>query len=231
MPGRAGTCRFTSTPPAADLSPPSCSRELEWDFRVPLVKSINTSGHKFGLVYPGVGWVVWRDKEDLPEDLIFHCNYLGGDLPNFALNFSRPGSQVVAQYYNFLRLGKEGYRRVHQASQEVAMYVSSELDKMPEFRRLTDGSTIPAFAFTTTDKANFSVFDLSDKVQERGWQVPAYTFPKNREDLAVCRVVCKEGFSRNMADLFLDEIQRAVKFFASRPGQVPRTRAASFHHT
>ncbi len=210
---------------------PFLQPQLKWDFRLPLVKSINTSGHKFGLVYPGVGWIVWREQADLPEDLVFHCNYLGGDLPNFAINFSRPGSQVVAQYYNFLRLGRERYGDVHQASQEVAMYLSKEIDQIPDFRCLTDGSTIPAFAFTTTDQANFSVFDLSDKVQERGWQVPAYTFPKNCQDLAVCRVVCKEGFTRNMADLFLDEIRRAVRYFASKPELTPTHRRSSFHHT
>ena len=210
---------------------PFLQPDLEWDFRVPLVASINTSGHKFGLVYPGIGWVIWRNKAGLPEDLVFHCNYLGGDLPNFALNFSRPGSQVIAQYYNFVRLGKDGYRRIHQVSQDVAMYLSGEIDKMPEFRRLTDGSTIPVFAFTTTDRAKFNVFDLSDKIHERDWQVPAYTFPKNREDLAVCRVVCKEGFSRDMADLFLDELRRSVKYFEKHPAQARTDRPSRFNHT
>jgi glutamate decarboxylase len=210
---------------------PFLQPDLEWDFRVPLVASINTSGHKYGLVYPGVGWVIWRNKAGLPEDLIFHCNYLGGDLPNFALNFSRPGSQVIAQYYNFVRLGKDGYRRIHQVSQDVAMYLSSEIDKMPEFRRLTDGSTIPVFAFTTTDRAKFDVFTLSDKIHQRDWQVPAYTLPKNREDLAVCRVVCKEGFSRDMADVFLDDLRRSVKFFGKHPAQARIRRPGRFNHT
>ena len=98
-----------------------------WDFRLPRVQSINTSGHKYGLVYPGVGWVVWRNPEALPDDLVFKVNYLGGDMPTFALNFSRPGNQIVAQYYNFIRLGFEGYRRVQQAARDVAMHLSEKI--------------------------------------------------------------------------------------------------------
>jgi len=209
---------------------PFLQPELEWDFRLPLVKSINTSGHKFGLVYPGVGWIIWRDKAELPEELIFHCNYLGGDLPNFALNFSRPGNQVVAQYYNFLRLGHEGYREVHQASQDVAMYLSSGLAELGPFQLISDGSDIPVFAFTTNEKANFSVFDVSNKLRERGWLVPAYTFPKNREDLAVLRCVCKEGFTRDMADMLLRDMQNAIDYFASRPNHSPQIKGTGFHH-
>ncbi|QDT45589.1 Glutamate decarboxylase [Gimesia alba] len=209
---------------------PFLQPEIKWDFRLPLVKSINTSGHKYGLVYPGVGWVIWRDKAELPEDLVFHCNYLGGDLPNFALNFSRPGNQVVAQYFNFLRLGHEGYREIHQASQDVAMYLSSGIAKLGPFDLISDGSDIPVFAFTTNDKANFSVFDVSDKVRERGWLVPAYTFPKNRDDLAVLRCVCKEGFTRDMADMLLSDLQTAIDYFAARPDHKPQTGGSGFHH-
>src|SRR4051794_39085104 len=90
---------------------PFCAPDLLWDFRLPRVKSISSSGHKFGLAPLGAGWVIWRDKEELPDDLIFHVNYLGGDMPVFQLNFSRPAGQIVAQYYDFLRLGREGYRR------------------------------------------------------------------------------------------------------------------------
>ncbi|QDT94936.1 glutamate decarboxylase [Gimesia aquarii] len=209
---------------------PFLQPDLEWDFRLPLVKSINTSGHKFGLVYPGVGWIVWRDKAELPEELVFHCNYLGGDLPNFALNFSRPGNQVVAQYYNFLRLGHEGYRSIHQASQNVALHLSSGIAELGPFQLISDGSSIPVFAFTTNEKANFSVFDISNKLRERGWLVPAYTFPKNREDLAVLRCVCKEGFTRDMADMLLLDMQHAIDFFASQPNHRPETKGSGFHH-
>ncbi len=203
---------------------------LPWDFRLPRVKSINASGHKYGLVFPGVGWIVWRDREELPQELIFHCNYLGGDLPNFAINFSRPGNQVIAQYYNFLRLGREGYRKIHQISQDVAMYLSHQIAELGPFDLISDGSDIPVFAFTTNDRSNFSVFDMSGKLRERGWLVPAYTFPKNRENLAVLRCVCKEGFTRDMADMLLRDIHAAVDHFASIANHKPRMKGTSFHH-
>ena len=109
---------------------PFCAPDLVWDFRLPRVKSISTSGHKFGLAPLGAGWVIWRDAEDLPEDLIFKVNYLGGDMPTFAINFSRPAGKIVAQYYNFLRLGREGYRKVHMASYRTAQYLADEIVRL-----------------------------------------------------------------------------------------------------
>lgn len=213
---------------------PFLQPEIEWDFRLPLVKSINTSGHKYGLVYPGVGWIIWRDKAELPEDLIFHCNYLGGDLPNFALNFSRPGNQVIAQYYNFLRLGHEGYFQIQKTCQDVALYLSDNIAKLGPFELLSDGSDIPVFAFAiggaANGSANFSAFDLSDKLRERGWLVPAYTFPKNRTDLAALRIVVKEGFSRDMADMLIADLRTALAYYKSQPAHIPQAGGAGFHH-
>ncbi|MEM7437219.1 MAG: glutamate decarboxylase [Myxococcota bacterium] len=196
---------------------PFLEPELEWDFRLPLVKSINVSGHKYGLVYPGVGWVVWRSAEELPEDLIFHVGYLGGDMPTFTLNFSRPGNQIVAQYYNFIRLGREGYTRVMVQMRHIALYLSSEIEKMGPFELITKGDGIPAFAFSLKDSSRFSVFDLSDKLREHGWQVPAYTMPPKVETLAVLRIVVREGFSRDLADLFLADLKSAVAHFEAQP--------------
>lgn len=213
---------------------PFLDPDLVWDFRLKWVKSINASGHKYGLVYPGVGWIIWRDRQELPEELIFHCNYLGGYLPNFALNFSRPGNQVVAQYYNFLLLGKEGYRQIHQACRDTALYLSGEIAKMGPFELITDGSTIPVFAWklkeTISDQTNYSLFDLADKLRERGWLVPAYTMPKNRQDLTVQRVVIKEGFSRDMADLLLRDIHSAIAFFQSQSHYQSKLSGSHFHH-
>jgi glutamate decarboxylase len=213
---------------------PFLDPDLVWDFRLKWVKSINASGHKYGLVYPGVGWIIWRDRQELPEELIFHCNYLGSDLPNFALNFSRPGNQVVAQYYNFLRLGKEGYRQIHQACRDTALYLSGEIAKMGPFELITDGSTIPVFAWklkeTISDQTNYSLFDLADKLRERGWLVPAYTMPKNRQDLTVQRVVIKEGFSRDMAELLLRDIRSAIAFFQSQSHYQSKLSGSHFHH-
>lgn len=184
--------------------------DLEWDFRLPLVKSINVSGHKYGLVYPGVGWVVWRDASELPEELIFHVNYLGGDMPTFTLNFSRPGNQIVAQYYNFIRLGFDGYRDIMQGLQTTAKYLSSELTKTGPFEMLHDGTDIPVLAFRVTDPS-FTCFDVSDALRSYGWQVPAYTMPENIQNLAILRIVVREGFSREMASNLLDAFTRAVE--------------------
>ncbi len=198
---------------------------LKWDFRLPLVKSINVSGHKYGLVYPGVGWALWRDRDELPDELIFHVSYLGGDMPTFTLNFSRPGNQVVGQYYNFLRLGKTGYTRIMESLQSNAMYLSSEIAELGPFELAGDGSAIPVFAFMLKDPANYTVFDLSDRLRQRGWQVPAYTMPPDAEDVAVLRVCVREGFSRDMADMFLDDLRAAVKHFEGQPTHKPNSPA------
>jgi glutamate decarboxylase len=190
---------------------------LVWDFQVPRVASINASGHKFGLVYPGVGWIVWRDSDCLPDDLVFRVNYLGGDMPTFALNFSRPGAHVAAQYYNFLRLGFDGYRQVHQACQDVAVYISSSIAGMGPFELLTDGTDLPVFSFSVKPDAGFTVFDLSERLRGRGWQVPAYTFPEDMTDTAVCRIVVRNGFTRDMAGLLLDDIRRQVELLQKHP--------------
>ncbi len=190
---------------------PFLDPELVWDFRLPRVASINTSGHKYGLVYPGVGWALWRDADALPAELIFNVNYLGGDMPTFALNFSRPGAEVVAQYYNFFRLGFSGYRQVQQAAREVAVHLAGSLAQMPEFALISAGDELPVFAFTTTGKVTgWDVFALSRALRERGWQVPAYTFPANRNDLSACRIVCRVGFSLDLASSFLTDLRAAV---------------------
>jgi glutamate decarboxylase len=198
---------------------PFLHQDLEWDFRVPRVASINASGHKYGLVYPGVGWVLWREAAALPEDLVFRVNYLGGEMPTFALNFSRPGGHVAAQYYNFLRLGFEGFTKVQQACQDVALHLSGEIAQMDAFELLTDGSELPVFAFKLRDPAGagYSVFDLSERLRLRGWLVPAYTFPEDMQDTAVLRIVVRNGFSKDLASLFLDDLRVQVKALASHP--------------
>ncbi|BFO14081.1 glutamate decarboxylase [Streptomyces sp. KM77-8] len=212
---------------------PFLDEDLVWDFRLPRVASINTSGHKYGLVYPGVGWALWRDARALPEELVFRVNYLGGDMPTFALNFSRPGAQVVAQYYTFLRLGREGYRAVQQASRDVATGLAARIGSVGDFRLLTRGDELPVFAFTTAeDTTAYDVFDVSRRLREHGWLVPAYTFPANREDLSVLRVVCRNGFSEDLADTFADDLTRLLPQLRRQPH--PRTHdrkaATGFHH-
>lgn len=211
---------------------PFLDPDLEWDFRVPRVQSINVSGHKYGLVYPGVGWAVWRDADALPEDLIFWVNYLGDEMPTFALNFSRPGSQVIAQYYNFLHLGFEGYRRVQGYARDVAMYTAQAIEDMGPFELLTRGDQLPVFAFKIKDDvANFSVFDVSAALRERGWQVPAYTFPKNREDLAALRIVVRRGFTFDVADLLLADLRKQVGRLEKLEAPLVRAdQGGGFHH-
>jgi glutamate decarboxylase len=209
---------------------PFLDPDLEWDFRLERVASINTSGHKYGLVYPGVGWVLWRDAERLPQELIFNVNYLGGQMPTFALNFSRPGAEVVAQYYTFFRLGRSGFRAVQQASREVATYLSAAVSSLGPFDLLSAGDELPVFAFTTNSRAGgWDVFAVSQALRERGWQVPAYTFPANREDLAVLRVVCRSGFSHDLADVFLADLTDVVGRLSAGDAP-PSGGAAGFHH-
>jgi glutamate decarboxylase len=203
---------------------PFIDPDLVWDFRLPRVQSINASGHKYGLVYPGVGWVVWRDPAALPDDLVFHVNYLGGDMPTFALNFSRPGNQVAAQYYNFLRLGFDGYRRIQQTCRDVARYTADAIAGLGPFRLLTDGSELPVFAFALESAdLNYSVFDVSERLRDRGWLVPAYTFPENRQDLAALRVVIRNGVSRDLADLLVADLARHVAYLEQLTIPLPRT--------
>ncbi|MCP2329877.1 glutamate decarboxylase [Actinoalloteichus caeruleus] len=210
---------------------PFCDPDLRWDFRLSRVASINTSGHKYGLVYPGVGWVVWREPSALPEDLVFRVNYLGGDMPTFALNFSRPGAQVVAQYYNFLRLGVTGYRRVQLYCREVATRLAAAVADLGPFRLVSDGSQLPVLTWCLRgDVTGYSVFDVAAALRESGWLVPAYTFPPDRTDLSVLRVVVRNGFTRDLSDLFLADLRRALPRLRRQTGPVRGPEAGGFDH-
>ena len=190
--------------------------DVVWDFRLPRVVSINVSGHKYGLTYPGIGFVVWRNAEHLPEDLVFRVNYLGGDMPTFTLNFSRPGNQVVGQYYNFLRLGRDGYLQVMRCLSENAQWLAHELagltgpDRKPVFEVISDGSAIPVVAFKLVDGVKYTVFDISALLRGFGWQVPAYTMPDDATDIAVLRIVVREGFSANLARALRDDLVKVL---------------------
>jgi glutamate decarboxylase len=211
---------------------PFLQPKLKWDFRIDRVQSINASGHKYGLVYPGVGWAIWRDQEALPKDLVFDVNYLGGHMPTFALNFSRPGSEVVAQYFMFTSLGHEGYRRVLQGAQDVAVYLSSQIAEIGPYQLLSEGRELPVFAFALApDVTNYSVFDVSDRLRQSGWLVPAYSFPENRQDLSVLRIVIRAGMTNEMADLLLKDLRSETEFLQSLDAPMPRQRdAKAFSH-
>jgi glutamate decarboxylase len=210
---------------------PFCDPNLVWDFRLPRVASISTSGHKYGLVYPGVGWVIWRDAAALPDDLVFRVNYLGGEMPTFALNFSRPGAQVIAQYYNFLRLGFAGYQRVQQTCRDVATTLAANIGELGPFRLLTCGDQLPVFAFTLQDHiSGYSVFDVSAALREHGWLVPAYTFPEHRTDLAVLRIVVRNGLTHDLAELLLADLRSALPRLSHQPTPQRGTESSSFSH-
>ncbi len=188
---------------------PFADPDLAWDFRLESVRSINVSNHKFGLVYPGMGTVVFRSAGDLPEELVFHINYLGGDMPNYSLNFSRPSSSVILQYFAFLRLGRSGYESIVTSMLANARSLASRLGAMAELEVLTDGSTFPIVAVRSTDPA-IDLFLLSRLLRERGWIVPAYTLPPNAEHITVLRMVVKENFSRDMVDMLVHDIDVAM---------------------
>ncbi|HEX3959726.1 MAG TPA: glutamate decarboxylase [Trebonia sp.] len=216
---------------------PFCAPEVVFDFRLPRVKSISASGHKFGLAPLGVGWVIWRDSSELPEDLVFHVNYLGGDMPVFQINFSRPAGQVVASYYNFLRLGHDGYRRVHQASYEIGQYIAAEIVKLGPFELLSDctpDTGIPAVTWRIRDGQDpgYTLFDLADRLRCRGWLVPAYTLTGTASDIAVQRILVRLGLSRDMATLLLGDFREAIAHFGKHPVTVSMTKeeASGFSH-
>ncbi len=183
---------------------------LKWDFRLPRVVSINVSGHKYGLTYPGIGFVVWRGADYLPEELVFRVNYLGGDMPTFTLNFSRPGNQVVGQYYNFLRLGRAGYTEVMRTLSDTARWLSHQLAGSEHFEVISDGSAIPVVSCRLTGERGYTEFDVSHELRTYGWQVPAYTMPEGAEDVAVLRVVVREGLSADLARALFDDIMKSV---------------------
>jgi glutamate decarboxylase len=201
---------------------PFLQPDLLWDFRLPRVKSINASGHKFGLAPLGVGWALWREKHDLPEELIFDVNYLGGNMPTFALNFSRPGGEIICQYYNFLRLGKEGYRRIQAECAAIGKELAAKIGALGPFEIIYDGNGgIPGLCWKLKDgaAAGFTLYDVADRLRERGWLVPAYSMPPNREDLVIQRILIRHGFTREMGEELLLEMKRTVEELKGRAGQ------------
>lgn len=216
---------------------PFCAPDLVWDFRLPRVKSISSSGHKFGLAPLGVGWVVWRDVAELPDDLIFHVSYLGGDMPVFQINFSRPAGQIVAQYYDFVRLGREGYRGVHQAAYDNCVVLAEEIPRLGPFELVCAGDpaeAIPAVAWKIADGADpgYTLYDLADRLRNRGWQVPAYPLTGTASDIAVQRILVRQDVSRDLVQLLLADFKAAVAHFDKHPVTVSLSseEASGFSH-
>lgn len=179
---------------------------LVWDFRLEQVKSINVSGHKYGLVYPGIAWLVFKDKEDLPEELIFNINYLGGQMPNYSLNFSKGSSHIIAQYYNFLRLGKKGYTNIMRNIMNNAKYLTESIMELGKFDLLNKEALFPVIALVLKDSSKYNVYQISSLLKTKEWVVPAYTLPPNAEDMEVLRIVVKENFDRSMINSFIEDL-------------------------
>lgn len=191
--------------------------DLLWDFRLPRVKSINASGHKFGLAPVGAGWIVWRDKFHLPEDLIFYVNYLGGEMPTFQINFSRPAGQIICQYYEFLRLGRDGYRHIHDSCYSVAQYLANAIETLGPFEflyRPDPSRGIPAltFAIKTNVQIPYTLFDLSERLRMQGWLIPAYTLEGELSDVVVMRILCRRGMGRDLAELVVSDFRQEIEY-------------------
>lgn len=199
---------------------PFVNPELEWDFRLNNVVSISTSGHKFGLVYPGIGWVLWRDSQYLPEELLFKVDYLGSFEPTFQINFSRPGSQIWAQYYNFVRWGFEGYKAVHERSRDVGLFLTKSLIQMGIFNILNDGKNIPIVCWSLKEdpKRKWTAYELQDRLRTYGWQIPAYTLPKNLDDTVIMRVVVRADQSMEQMSLFLEDMKASIEYLEKTVG-------------
>jgi glutamate decarboxylase len=208
--------------------------DLRWDFQLPRVQSINASGHKYGGVLPGVGWVIWRSDDLLPRELRFDVNYLGGITPTIGMNFSRPGAQVVAQYFNFLHLGRRGYERRMAALEAIACHLADGLAALPALRLVSHPrGQLPVFCVERDPSlSGWNVFHLSDKLRERGWLVPAYTLPEGQSERAVLRFVVRAGFSRHLAEELLEDVARAVDWFCGLESAMPGAPGPTtlFHH-
>ncbi|KAI9660568.1 MAG: hypothetical protein M1821_009920 [Bathelium mastoideum] len=197
---------------------PFVNPDLVWDFRLEKVVSINVSGHKYGLVYPGVGWVVWRDPEFLPKELIFNINYLGADQASFTLNFSRGASQIIGQYYQLIRLGKHGYRSIMKNLTLIADYLAANLKELGAIilsKGRGEGLPLVAFRLDPAKKHQFDEFDVAHHLRERGWVVPAYTMAPHSEKLKLMRVVVREDFSRSRADSLIADFKIALETLTS----------------
>ncbi|KAH9213496.1 pyridoxal phosphate-dependent transferase [Leptodontidium sp. 2 PMI_412] len=192
---------------------PFVAPKLEWDFRLEKVVSINTSGHKYGLVYPGVGWIIWRAPEYLPKELVFNINYLGADQASFTLNFSKGASQVIGQYYQLIRLGKHGYRSIMTNLTRTADYLSDSLEQLGfVIMSKKNGTGLPlvAFRFKTGEK-HYDEFALAHQLRGRSWVVPAYTMAPHTDDLKMLRVVVREDFSKSRCDQLLQDIKLCLE--------------------
>ncbi len=205
--------------------------DYEWDFRLPRVQSINASGHKYGLVPPGLGWVVFKDRKVFNEDLVFYVNYLGGEAATATLNFSKSSATVLVQYYLFLRLGREGYTRIMKNTVGHAQYLSDRLVKTGKFKIMNETQRIPVVALTL-DKSvtKYNEFDVSNKVREKGWILSAYTMPPNAQEVTSLRIVVRPHINTNTIELLAKDIEEACDFLEVHGGNATPPKLHAAHH-
>jgi glutamate decarboxylase len=194
--------------------------DSEWDFRLEQVRSINVSGHKFGLVYPGIGWLIFRETSDLAEDLVFKENYLGKTDATFTLNFSTGSAMVLAQYYNLVRFGRDGYSYIMHNMQQNARLLDDKLQAMGRFELIgRDEEQLPLVAFRLVGGQGFDEFDVAWQLSaERNWMVPAYTLPPNAQDVTIMRALVKESLSREQVDTLARDIEEACRTLDKKGG-------------
>ena len=206
--------------------------DYKWDFRLPRVKSINASGHKYGLVPPGLGWIIFRDREVFNENLVFYVNYLGGEAATATLNFSKSSATILVQYYLFMRLGREGYTKAMQATLDNAIHLQERLVKTGKFQIMNETQRIPVVALTL-DKSvtNFNEFDVSNKVREKGWILAAYSMPANAQEINSLRIVVRPHLNRTIIDLLANDIEQACEFLEEHGGNAtaPELHATASH--
>jgi glutamate decarboxylase len=208
---------------------PFLTPKLKWDFRLEQVKTINVSGHKFGLVYPGIGWAMWRDAGDIPRSLITETNVLGFVEKSFSLNFSRGGSMILAQYYNFIRLGREGYARIGKTMRDNARYLAKGVAALGNFNIINDGTYTPCCCCSLKDESRYNAADVVRALSQRGWIIPAFSMPPNAQSVNAIRMNVKETFSRDMADILIEDMKKAIAMLEATHRK-PYHRVGAHHH-
>ncbi len=189
---------------------PFIKPDIIWDFRLNNVISINASGHKSGLTYPGIGWILFKNNLHVEQEILFDVAYLGGSVSTMGINFSHSASHIVAQYYNFSRFGFSGYKKIHQKTHDVAKYIYTELKKLNIFSFINHAENMPVLCYSLKENVNFNLYALSDELLKNSWQVPTYELPCNLEKITIQRIVIRADLSFEYAQNLINDIKNAV---------------------
>ncbi|PKF61574.1 glutamate decarboxylase [Psychromonas sp. psych-6C06] len=204
--------------------------DYEWDFRLPRVQSINASGHKFGLVPPGLGWIIFRERKVFNEDLVFYVNYLGGEAATATLNFSKSSATIMAQYYNFIRLGRKGYTNIMKKTVENAEFIRDRLLATGKFKIMNETQRIPVVALTLDESVTkYNEFDISNKVREHGWILSAYSMPANAQQVNSLRIVVRPHLNKDAAEILVRDIEMACEYLEEHGGNATPPKLHDLH--